>query len=71
MNEIKNKIDIELNKCNDSIVLQNVLSLLQRSNVGVEKYGTTLDRKDLTESQWKQHLLEELLDASNYIRRIM
>ncbi len=44
--------------------------LLERSNTGISKYGTTLARNDLKPSQWAQHLLEELLDAAGYVHRL-
>ncbi len=54
----------------DSIIteIQNLLG--SRSNVGIKKYGVTLDRTDLKPSEWAQHLLEELLDASAYVLRL-
>ena len=54
----------------DSIVSEIRELLLQRSQTGISKYGTTLDRKDLKPSEWCQHLLEELLDASGYVLRL-
>ena len=54
----------------DSIVAEIRELLLQRSETGIKKYGTTLDRKDLKPSEWCQHLLEELLDASGYVLRL-
>ena len=44
----------------------NVNLLIDRERVGVDKYGTTLDRTDLTHSQMLQHFLEEMLDGANY-----
>lgn len=54
----------------DSIVADLRELLLQRSETGISKYGTTLDRTDLKPSEWCQHLLEELLDASGYVLRL-
>ena len=54
----------------DSIVSEIRELLLKRSQTGIAKYGTTLDRKDLKPSEWCQHLLEELLDASGYVLRL-
>ena len=42
--------------------------LLQRSNTGIEKYGCTTCRNDLTERQWLQHALEEALDLAVYLQ---
>lgn len=39
----------------------------QRAEHGLKKYGTTLDREDLSEEDWLQHLLEEVCDAGGYI----
>ena len=54
----------------DQIIEQLREMLLQRSQTGIKKYGTTLERTDLTSSEWCQHFLEELLDASGYILRL-
>lgn len=42
--------------------------LYARARKGLEKYGTTLERTDLTEREWLQHHYEELLDAACYVR---
>ena len=54
----------------DSNVERNRQLLLDRSKVGLQKYGTTTDRTDLTVTQWVQHLIEELLDAANYAQKL-
>jgi hypothetical protein len=38
-----------------------------RAAVGLAKYGTTLERTDLTELDWLIHAQEELMDAANYL----
>ena len=45
--------------------------LLRRSQVGIEKYGTTLEREDIDLAGWAEHMYQELLDAACYIKRIM
>lgn len=42
--------------------------LLDRSKVGLAKYGVTTDREDLDLVAWLTHLQEELMDASVYIQ---
>lgn len=42
--------------------------LLQRSQVGIEKYGTTTDRDDLKLEDWLRHALEETLDKAVYLQ---
>ena len=57
------------NLTKDKIVLQVMNDLNDRSRVGVEKYGVTLERDDLSLKDWLQHLLEELMDATLYLKR--
>jgi len=45
-----------------------VALLRERDRHGRAKYGTTLDRGDLSFDAWMQHLLEELLDAAGYVQ---
>lgn len=52
--------------CRDPVVLGLIKDLAQRSVVGVKKYGTTLDRDDLTTEQWVRHAREEILDQLAY-----
>jgi hypothetical protein len=54
----------------DSIVKRVIDSFKRRSERGLEKYGTTLDRNDLTNLEWLQHLQEELMDATLYIEKL-
>jgi len=54
-----------------SKILTEVIEDLQnREKKGLETYGTTLDRKDLTASQWIVHLREELQDAILYLKKL-
>lgn len=48
-----------------------VSMIRQRATTGLKKYGVTLDRKDLNEEEWLQHLLEEVCDAGGYILAAM
>jgi len=54
----------------DQIVKSVLAKYVERSNTGLKKYGTTLDREDLTLDQWLTHLQEELMDATLYLERI-
>lgn len=54
----------------DSIVASVIKKFQERSDVGVKKYGVSLDRTDLTTLNWLTHLQEELMDAVNYIERL-
>lgn len=57
-------------KTKDTRVLAVIKELDQRSQMGLDKYGTTLDRDDLNVSEWLQHLQEELMDATLYVERL-
>jgi len=54
----------------DSIVKSVIESFKQRSELGILKYGKTLDRNDLTFLQWIQHAQEELMDAILYLEKL-
>jgi len=54
----------------DTVVAAVVRSFHERSRAGQMKYGTTLDRTDLTPLQWAQHMQEELMDAILYLERL-
>ena len=54
----------------DSIVESVINQFKQRSDVGIKKYNTTLDRTDLSRLDWITHLQEELMDAILYIERL-
>lgn len=53
----------------DSVVAAVRADLLCRSELGIAKYGMTLDRKDLSLRDWLQHAYEETLDQANYLKR--
>ena len=42
----------------------------KRSEIGLIKYGTTLERNDLTLVDWLNHLQEELMDATLYCEKL-
>lgn len=52
----------------DKIVLSIIEQFKQRSEVGIEKYGTTL--QDNNKDDFLQHLKEELMDAVLYIEKL-
>lgn len=53
----------------DTVVEAVRADLLRRSQLGIAKYGVTLDRRDLSLRDWLQHAYEEHLDAANYLKR--
>jgi hypothetical protein len=50
---------------------QVIERIKRRAMMGKIKYGTTMERKDLTAEQWAIHLQEELLDAAVYLERLI
>lgn len=54
--------DIERMLCRD---------ILSRQRKGLEKYGMTVAENPLTDVQWAQHALEEALDLSVYLKRLI
>ena len=53
----------------DKVVLAVMADLNRRSEVGIKKYNTTLERTDLELRDWLQHAYEECLDQANYLKR--
>ncbi len=54
----------------DAITEAVVAQLRTRAEKGKSKYGTTMERDDLTLMQWLQHLQEELMDAAVYVEKL-
>lgn len=55
----------------DAVVEANRNLLKQRSDLGINKYGVTLENSNLSEEQLLQHALEEALDFANYIQALL
>lgn len=53
----------------DEIVMEVLLKYAKRSQVGQEKYGTTLQTNN--KDNYLQHLQEELMDATLYLQKLM
>ena len=54
----------------DTIVQSVIEQYFQRSQLGIKKYNTTLDRNDLSLHEWLEHLKQELMDATLYIQKL-
>ena len=65
-----NKMSQDVAMEKDTVVSSVISSFQERSRAGQLKYGTTLDRTDLTPLQWAQHMQEELMDAILYLERL-
>jgi len=54
-----------------SIEEKVIAEIRERAKKGEAKYGTTMDRDDLSLLQWLQHLKEELMDGVIYTQKII
>jgi hypothetical protein len=54
----------------DRIVIQVLNQIADRSEKGLEKYGTNLERTDLETLDWIQHAQEEAMDLCLYLERL-
>lgn len=52
----------------DKIVQQVIEKFNQRSEIGIKKYGTTLEQNN--DDDYLNHLQEELMDAILYIEKL-
>jgi len=55
---------------NDKIILSVLESFKKRSETGIKKYNTTLERNDLSTLEWLQHAQEEAMDFVLYLERL-
>lgn len=72
MSKIEDKVceDFEWYSQNANVTKLAQYDWLSRADTGLVKYNQTLERRDLSKSDWFQHLKEELLDACNYATRL-
>ena len=54
----------------DSIVQSVMQKFIDRAVVGKKKYGTDLDRTDLSVLDWIKHAQEEHMDAILYLEKL-
>ena len=54
-----------------SKLLDQLISEFQsREERGLRKYGTSMDRTDLSFDEWLQHFKEELMDGITYLHKL-
>ena len=56
---------IEMSKIEDNVIIK----IARRCVAGLNKYGTTMERDDLSKKLWMIHLQDELMDACVYLER--
>ena len=47
------------------------IKILDRADVGEKKYGTTMERTDLSTIDWVKHAQEEAMDLAVYLEKIL
>jgi hypothetical protein len=57
-------------KIEDKIVLRVLSRFSERSQVGINKYNTTLERTDLSTLEWLTHAQEEAMDFCLYLEKL-
>ena len=55
----------------DTVVESVLGKYRKRSALGLDKYGTTMDRDDLSVLEWLNHAQEEAMDLTLYLEKIM
>jgi len=63
-------MDFETYASEDPIVSAVIRKMYNRSQVGIKKYGTTMERDDLSYADWLTHLQEELMDSIIYLEKL-
>jgi hypothetical protein len=59
-----------MNQQIDPILMKLMSKYYERSEMGIKKYGTTLENNTLPLMKWLNHLQEELMDATLYIEKL-
>ena len=54
-----------MSKIEDNVIIK----IAKRTIAGLNKYGTTMERDDLSKKEWMIHLQEELMDACVYLEK--
>ena len=64
--------EVSYNGTPDFSVEESVIEeIRKRGQVGFKKYGKTMTRTDLSVREWLQLALEEALDLSVYLKRVI
>ena len=63
-------IEVKIDEPIDRFVQSVKDKFEERSQTGIRKYNTTLEREDLNLYDWLTHLQEELMDATLYVEKL-
>lgn len=53
------------------VYAQVMIDLRDREKMGIEKYGVSVDKAELSALQWMQHAYEESLDHAIYMKKLI
>jgi len=68
-NDIDPNVEMWETQNSDQIVLEVIEKYAKRSEIGIAKYGTTLETNN--KDNYLKHLQEELMDATLYLQKLM
>ena len=68
-NDVDPNVEMWDKQNSDQIVLEVIEKYAQRSEIGINKYGTTLEQNN--HDNYLKHLQEELMDATLYLQKLM
>ena len=68
-NDVDPNVEMWETQNSDQIVLEVIEKYAQRSEIGIAKYGTTLETNN--KDNYLKHLQEELMDATLYLQKLM
>ena len=57
--------------CVSKIEYRVCAKITQRAALGKKKYGTTMERDDLTPLDWLKHAQEEAMDLAVYLEKLI
>ena len=63
-------IEFEDGYVTDTVVTSIINQFVKRAQFGKEKYGTDLDRTDLSLLEWIEHAKQEAMDNILYLEKI-
>ena len=55
----------------DTVVNKVINKIQSRSETGIKKYNTTMDRTDLDKLDWLIHAQEEAMDLAIYLQKLI
>jgi hypothetical protein len=68
--ELEIKLAAAVQGQHEEVEEQVISAIRERRERGRRKYGTTMERDDLSPLQWAQHAQEEAMDLAIYLQRL-